>query len=268
MDICIPQSLASGLKGIDTWNRFSTIWVVSWKCFSQASSSFVHWFAFGISSLSQNFFESEVSFMQSEVVRLNDSWLGWLPDAIHPKMELRKKFTELLQELNQLVSSHWNEDMLALSVFICRQPVVLKDLFGNCWVKFGRMKAWTSNGFPVLDFNFNWTFPELYVLWTLPIPLTVSDCFWCFNFIRCNASSDMRLIWEPLYRRARQLMILLESSSIKTIAVGKVPILDGSNACPETSVLVLSMRVPFHCEAGNCVYHCKLCKCFWIYNPL
>ena len=130
------------------------------------------------------------------------------------------------------------------TVFICSQPVVLKDLFGKCWVKFGRMKAWTSNGFPILDFSFNWTFPELYVLWTLPIPLTVSDCFWRFNFIRCTASSDMRLIWEPLSRRARQLMILLESSSIETIAVGKMPILDGSNACPETSVLVLSMRVP------------------------
>ena len=28
--------------------------------------------------------------MQNEVVRLDDFWLGWLPDAIQPKMELRK----------------------------------------------------------------------------------------------------------------------------------------------------------------------------------
>ena len=65
--------------------------------------------------------------MQSEVVRLDDSWLGWLPDAIHPKMELRKwsPFSSL-KEPSKIISSntsapriksigfsHWNEDVLA-----------------------------------------------------------------------------------------------------------------------------------------------------------
>ena len=76
---------------------------------------------------------------------------------------------------------------------------------------------------PFFGLRHKFTLPELQVLETFPILLTVSDRFCRFKCIRCTADSEIKLSWEPLSIKARQIVILEDSSSIGTKAVGMMP---------------------------------------------
>ena len=86
------------------------------------------------------------------------------------------------------------------------------------------MNAWTFMTFiPFFGLRHKFTLAEFLVLDTFPIPLSVSDRFCRFKCNRCTADSEIRLSWEPLSIKARQIVILAESSTIGTKAVGMMP---------------------------------------------